>query len=83
MDVKYNELTIDALKAEEKKLKSKGITNAFLIGTVIGVAIWAATHNTSFLLTLLLLILPFRIGRKNAQALASVRAAIQKKSAGE
>ncbi len=39
------DLTDEELLQEQKKLKSSNITNAFLIGTFIGIAVYSAVKN--------------------------------------
>ena len=73
-DKNYAEMTLEELASEEKKGKSQQVMNAVLGGIVFGVAIYAATHHKGFLFTVFLLIVPFLIGRRNAQHLKDVRA---------
>ncbi len=81
MNTNYSELSQAALIAEEKKYKSRQNINAALFGMIVGVAIWAATHHAGFLITVGLLIIPFRIGRKNTQQLKDIRAELSRRSA--
>ncbi len=58
----YSKMTLDELLSEEKKLKSQKTLTAVLIGFFVGVAVWSATHEGGFILTVGLLILALVVG---------------------
>jgi len=76
VDKNYVGMSLEELASEEKKRKSTRVLNAVLGGLFFGLAIYAATHHKGFFLTVILLLIPFRIGRKNARALSEIQAEI-------
>jgi hypothetical protein len=72
----YSQMTLEALQAEEKKLKGQKIMTAFLIGFLMGVAVYAATHHKGFLLTVISLYFPFRVAKKYSDNLKNIQAEI-------
>jgi hypothetical protein len=48
----YFQMKLNELVLEEKKLKSQKTIIAVLMGLVIGIAVWAATHKGGFYLLL-------------------------------
>ncbi|WP_420150246.1 hypothetical protein [Spirosoma sp.] len=72
-------MTLDELVSEEKKLKSQKTIIAVCIGLVVGIAIWAATHNGGFLFTAILLIFPFLIGSRYSKNLKDIQAEISRR----
>ncbi|AKD55617.1 hypothetical protein [Spirosoma radiotolerans] len=72
----YPKMTLDELVSEEKKLKSQKILIAVLIGFLVGVAIWSATHIGGFILTVGLLIFALFVGSSYSKNLKSIRAEI-------
>jgi uncharacterized membrane protein YbjE (DUF340 family) len=71
----YTKMTLEELVSEEKKMNSAKVTTALLIGFIVGVAVWAATHKSAFL-TFILLIFAYQISSRNAQKLKSIQAEI-------
>jgi len=78
----HTKMTRDELVAEQKKLTSQRTTIplAVLIGAVIGVAVWSATHQGGFILTVLLLIAPFLLGSIYSKRLKSIKAEISRRN---
>jgi uncharacterized membrane protein YbjE (DUF340 family) len=76
----YSQMKLDELVSEEKKLKSQKIIIAVLIGFVIGIAVWAATHKGGFYLTIILLIFPLLIGFRYSKNLKGVQAEISRRN---
>ena len=72
-------MKLDALVSEEKKLKSQKTILAVLIGLVIGIAVWAATHKGGFFITIILLVFPFLIGSRYSKNLKSIQAEISRR----
>lgn len=72
----YTTMTLEELALQEKKLKSQRTMMAVLIGVFFGLAVWAATHNTGFLITVILLVFPLYLGNKQSQNLKSIQAEI-------
>ncbi len=67
-------LTDDELKTEAKKLKSRTILNAFIIGFMIGIIVWSILKSTLGLLTLIPLYFIYKLANnsKNDKALKEV-----------
>ena len=56
MDTKnLSELSDEELLEEGKKRKRNNTATKFMIGIVIGIAIWSATHKGSFIFIILLM----------------------------
>ena len=72
-------MTLEELVSEEKKVKSQKATTAFLIGMVIAIAIYSATHGGLFL-PIILLVLAFQIGSTHSQNLKNVEAEISQRA---
>jgi uncharacterized membrane protein YbjE (DUF340 family) len=77
----YANMTPETLVSEEKKMKSRKITVAFLIGFLVGIAIWGMTHNKGFFFTLILLYFPYRIGKQHSEDLKNIQAEISRRNA--
>ena len=60
-----SELTDQELLQEAKKLKSTSITNAVLIGFLIGIVIYSIVKNTLGFLTLIPLFLAYKLVNKS------------------
>ena len=75
----YSKMTLEELVSEEKKVKSQKNTTAFLIGIVVAIAIYSATHGGLFL-PIILLILAFQIGSTHSQNLKNVEAEISRRA---
>jgi uncharacterized protein YqhQ len=58
---KLSELTDQELLKEAKKMKSKAITNALLIGFLIGIVIYSVVKNSLGFLTLIPLFLIYKL----------------------
>ncbi|GAB4023458.1 hypothetical protein [Spirosoma koreense] len=67
-------MTLDELMSEETKLKSQKIPVALFIGALVGVAIWSATHQGGFVLTIGLLLGAFWLSSRFAKTLKSIQA---------
>lgn len=52
----YSKMTLDQLVSEEKRMNSQKIPFALFIGILVGIAVWSATHNGGFVVTVILLI---------------------------
>lgn len=76
----YATMTLDELVSEEKKVKSQAIPTAVIIGALVGVAVWSATHKGGFLLTVGLLIFALLIGNRHAKSLKNIQAEISRRS---
>lgn len=68
-------MTLEELVLEEKKMKSGITPSAFVMGMLVGVAVWSATDG-KFLLTIGLLGGALFIGYQNSQARKAIRAEI-------
>ncbi len=70
----FADLTDDELKTEAKKLKSRTVLNAFIIGFMIGIIIWSILKSTLGLLTLIPLFFIYKLANssKNDKALKAV-----------
>ena len=75
----YSKMKLDELASEEKKIKSLKTIIAVLIGLVIGIALWAATHKGGFFLTIILLIIPLLIGFSYSKNLKGIQAEISRR----
>lgn len=75
----YSKMTLDELVSEEKKMKSQKITTAVLVGILVGIAIWSATHKGGFILTIGLLIFAALIGSRYSQNLKGIQAEISRR----
>ncbi len=60
-DKKLSELTNQELLDKAKKLKSKSITNALLIGCIVGIVIYGVAKNNLGFLTLIPLYFAYKI----------------------
>ena len=77
----YSKMTLDELVSEEKKVKSQQIPFALLIGLIVGIAIWSATHKGGFFFTTGLMIFALFIGYRHSQNLKSIQAEISRRDA--
>jgi len=75
----YSKMTLDELVSEEKKMKSQKTLIALIVGFIVGIAIWSATHKWGAFLTFGLLILPFLIGSRYSKTLKSIQAEISRR----
>lgn len=74
----YSNMTLEDLVSEEKKMKSGTIPTAFVIGMLVGVAVWSATSG-KFLLTIGLLGVALFIGYQNSQKKKAIQAEITRR----
>lgn len=74
-------MTRDELVSEAKKMKSKTttVTTALVMGFLVGIAIWSATHQGGFFLTGGLLIAALLIGTGYSKNLKSIQAEISRR----
>lgn len=68
-------MTLEELVSEEKKMKSGTTPSAFIIGMLVGVAVWAATGG-KFFLTIGLLGVALFIVYQNSQTRKAIQAEI-------
>lgn len=73
-------MTLDELMSEEKKIKSQQIPFALLIGLIVGIAIWSATHKGGFLFTIGLLIFALFVGSRYSKKLKGIQAEISRRN---
>ena len=76
----YSKMTLDELVLEEKKLTSQKILIALLAGFIVGLAVWSATHKGGFVLTVILLVLPFLIGSRYSKTQKAIQAEISRRN---
>ncbi|WP_018618898.1 hypothetical protein [Spirosoma luteum] len=72
----YSTLTRDELVAKAAKMKSQKTITAVLIGLLVGIAIWSATHKGGFFLTGGLLLSALWIGSSYSKNLKNLQAEI-------
>jgi 1,4-dihydroxy-2-naphthoate octaprenyltransferase len=75
----YAKMTLDELVSEEKKMKSGVTATAFVIGMLVGLAVWAATHKGGFIFTIGLLGVGLFIGYRHSQNKKALQAEISRK----
>ncbi len=69
-------MTVDELASEKKKMNSQKIPFALFIGILVGIAVWSASHNGGFVVTVILLISAVVSGSVYLKNLKSVQAEI-------
>ncbi|QIP17067.1 hypothetical protein G8759_32740 [Spirosoma aureum] len=74
----YSKMTLEELVSEEKKLKSQKITTAVIIGIIVGIAVYSATHK-GFVLPIILLIFSLIIGSRYSKNLKSIQTEISRR----
>jgi hypothetical protein len=74
----YAKMTREELGAEEKKMNAQKIITALVIGGMVGLALWSATHHKGFSTGMLLLFACW-IAHKNSQNLKSLQAEISRR----
>jgi len=74
----YSQMTLEELVSEEQKIKSQNTTTAIFIGVILGIAVYAATHN-GFILTIILLISALLIGRRHSENMKRIQAEISRR----
>lgn len=72
----YSKMTLDELVSEEKKVKKQKVPTALIMGFLVGIAIWSATHKGGPVLTFGLLIFVPWIGSRYQKNLKSIRTEI-------
>ncbi|WP_337043682.1 hypothetical protein [Emticicia sp. 17c] len=75
----YAKMTLEELMEEEKKMKSQRIITALFIGFLIGIAVYSAVYK-GFVLTVILLVVVFLIGRRHSQSLKNIQAEINRRN---
>jgi uncharacterized membrane protein YbjE (DUF340 family) len=75
----YAKMTLEELVSDEKKMQSQKIPFAVFIGLIVGFAVWSATHNGGFFLTVVLLIFAALIGSRYSKNLKSIQAEISRR----
>jgi F0F1-type ATP synthase assembly protein I len=73
-------LTIEELLTAETRMKSRRLVSGVIIGVLVGIAVWSATH-TGGVLTFALLGGAILVARRSAQPLERVRAEIGRREA--
>ena len=73
-EIDFTKLTDQELLEEAKKLKSRTILNAFIIGFMIGIIVWSILKSTLGLLTLIPLYFIYKLANnsKNDKVLREV-----------
>ncbi len=76
----YSKMTLDELVSEEKRMKSRKILVALIVGFIVGIAVWSATHQWGAFFTFGLLILPLLIGSSYSKALKRIEAELSNRN---
>ncbi|PRY31737.1 hypothetical protein CLV58_12232 [Spirosoma oryzae] len=74
----YTSMTLDELALEEKKAKGQRIPFAFLIGLIVGIAVWSAAHK-GFLLPVALMGVALLVGSRHSKKLKGIQAEISRR----
>ena len=74
----YSKMTLDELVSEEKKLQSQKILTAVIIGFIVGIAVYSATHK-GLILPVILLLFSFLIGSRYSKNLKGIQAEISRR----
>ena len=74
----YSKMTLEELVSEQKIMKSRKTMTAILIGVLVGIAVWTATHK-SFNFPVILLLFSFLIGYRNSLDLERIQAEISRR----
>ncbi len=72
-------MTLEELVSAEKKMQSEKTLTAVIIGVVIGIAVYSATHR-GFILPVILLIAAYLIGSRHAKNLKDIQAEISRRN---
>ena len=75
----YSAMTLEELVSAEKKLLSEKTLTAAIIGGLIGIAVYSATHK-GFILTVILLISAYLISSRHSKNLKDVQAEISRRN---
>jgi heme O synthase-like polyprenyltransferase len=76
----YSKYSTDELATAQQKLQSKKISIAIIIGFVMGLAVYSATHKGGFLLTVILLMSALWIGKHHTQHLKKIEEEINRRN---
>lgn len=77
----YSSMTLDELRAEEKKQKSYRIPSALFLGFLVGIAVFAAVKGKFFLVIMVLAGVIF-LANRSGDALKKVQAEIKSRPPG-
>lgn len=72
-------MTLDELVSEEKRMKSQKTMIALIVGLIVGIAVWSATHKWGAFFTFGLLILPLFISSRYSKILKGIEGEINRK----
>jgi uncharacterized membrane protein len=75
----YTTWTIEELLSEQKKMASQKTLNALIIGFMVGIAFWSATHKGAFI-TFAMLILAGAFAKHNSDKVKSIEAEISSRN---
>jgi uncharacterized membrane protein len=73
-------LTVEELMSKEQKVNSLKIPTALLIGFIIGVAVWSATHKWGFFTTVFLLVFALLIAKWSSQNMKNIKDEINRRN---
>jgi uncharacterized membrane protein len=73
-------LTVEELMSKEQKVNSLKIPTALLIGFIIGVAAWSATHKWGFFTTVFLLVFALLIAKWSSQNMKNIKDEINRRN---
>jgi uncharacterized membrane protein len=74
----YTTWTIEELLSEQKKMASQKTLNALIIGLIIGIAFWSATHKGA-LITFAMLILAGAFAKHNSDKVKGIETEISRR----
>ncbi len=75
----YSKMTTEELLSEEKKMNSLKIPMALAVGFLVGIAVWLASHQGSFLITVALLGSAFFIGVRSSKTMKELQEEIKRR----
>ena len=75
----YASTTHEELVLAEKKMQSQKIPTALLVGFMVGIAMWSATHKGGFILTVGLLAVALWVGSGYSKKLTAIQAEISRR----
>ena len=75
----YSTMTLEELVSAEKKMQSEKTTTAVIIGLLIGIALYSATHK-GFILTVILIVLAYLVGSRHTKSLKDLQAEIERRN---
>jgi hypothetical protein len=76
----YSKLTVEELMSKEQKVNSLKIPTALLVGFIIGVAFWSATHKWGFFITMFLLGFALLIAKWSSQNMKNIKDEINRRN---